>query len=222
MRNWFDRTGVVIVAAAQAATALAILMYGDAGPIPMHFGWDGQADRFGDRREPAALAAAMALLSLFGAAGMRTLSRRRDSPDDSGLRAAKRVLLGVTSMICALMAALGFGLVSADETAPIGIMACLGALLFVSGNYLGKVGPNALVGVRTPWTYASRLAWDKANRLAGRLFFWCGLVAFAAAPIAPQPTGLQVTVTAVVIIAAAAVFESWRVWRIDPDRRSAF
>lgn len=221
MGNWFDRSGVMIVVAAQAATAFAILLYGDTGPIPMHFGWDGQADRFGDRREAAALAAAMALLSLVGTAGMRSLSRRRDDPDSSGLWAAGPILLGVTSMICALMASLGFGLVSADETASIAVMACVGAMLFVSGNYLGKVGPNALVGVRTPWTYASRLAWAKANRLAGRLFFWFGLLAFAAAPLAPQPAGLQATVVGVVIIAVAAIFESWRVWRVDPDRRSA-
>lgn len=84
------------------------------------------------------------------------------------------------------------------------------------------MGPNALVGVRTPWTYASRLAWDKANRLAGRLFFWFGLLGFAAAPLVPQPAGMRAVVVATIAIAALAVFESWRVWRDDPERRSAF
>jgi uncharacterized membrane protein len=222
MGNWLDRSGVMIVVAAQAAVALAILLYGAPGAIPMHFAWDGQADRFGDPREAAALASAMALLSLVGTAGMRRLSRRRDDPDSSGLWAAGPIFLGVTSMVCALMASLAFGLVSADETASIAVMACVGAMLFVAGNYLGKVGPNALVGVRTPWTFASRLSWDKANRLAGRLFFWFGLLAFATAPIVPQPAGLQATIAATVAIALVAIVESWRVWRVDPERRSAF
>jgi uncharacterized membrane protein len=119
------------------------------------------------------------------------------------------------------MAALAFGLIGANEGSGALMMVVVGAILAVSGAYLGKVGPNPLVGVRTPWTFASRLAWDKSNRLAGRLFFWGGLASFIAAPLAPQPLGMQATIAGALLAAAAAVFESWRVWRTDPDRHGA-
>ena len=86
------------------------------------------------------------------------------------------------------------------------------------GALLGKTSPNALVGVRTPWTFSSPLAWEKANRLAGRLFFWGGVAGGLAMPFAPQPAGFKAVTLGALAVAAVAVFESWRVWRGDPDR----
>ena len=49
--------------------------------------------------------------------------------------------------------------------------------------------------------------------------FLLGLGGLVTAPFAPQPLGLQVLIGGVLIAAAWAVFESWRVWRADPDRQ---
>jgi uncharacterized membrane protein len=92
-------------------------------------------------------------------------------------------------------------------------------ILLVLGAFLGRVAPNPVVGVRTPWSYKSRLAWDRSNRLAGRLFFLLGLIGLIAAPVAPQPLGALSLTGAALIVAALSVFESWRVWRSDPDRQ---
>ena len=43
-------------------------------------------------------------------------------------------------------------------------------LFIVIGNYLPKVRPNYLVGIRTPWTLTSDLSWDRTHRIGGRLF----------------------------------------------------
>ena len=60
---------------------------------------------------------------------------------------------------------------------------------------------------------------DRSNRLAGRLFFWIGLGLILAAPIAPQPAA-SIAMPVVILVAAIwPVFESWRVWRSDPDRQ---
>ena len=98
-------------------------------------------------------------------------------------------------------------------------MMVFGALFVVIGAFLGRVAPNPLVGVRTPWTFKSRLAWDRSNRLAGRLLFWLGLASVLSAPFAPQPAGMIAVVAGVLAAAAWSVFESWRVWRSDPQRQ---
>ena len=108
------------------------------------------------------------------------------------------------------------GLTSMGAAAP---MAGLSALFLVIGSVLGRVGPNPIAGVRTPWSYKSRLAWDRSNRLAGRLLFLIGLAGVAAAPVAPQPLGYQAVIGAVILAAVVSVIESWRVWRADPDRQ---
>ena len=51
-----------------------------------------------------------------------------------------------------------------------------GLLFVVIGNYLPKVRPNYLMGIRTPWTLASDLSWTRTHRLGGRLFVIEGLV----------------------------------------------
>jgi uncharacterized membrane protein len=76
-----------------------------------------------------------------------------------------------------------------------------------------------VVGVRTPWTYKSRLAWDRSNRLAGRLLFLIGLAGLVSAPWAVQPLALIALIVAILVAAVWSVIESWRVWRTDPDRQ---
>jgi hypothetical protein len=219
MASQLDRRITTAIAVLQGATALAVLRWGQTGPIPMQFDWSGAVNRYGTREEAAIIVAGMALLTLLGPTLMPALSRRRlDGPGD--FRDATLMLIGVTSLVCALEACLAFRLMMPSQS-PLGLMSAISAILAVVGAYLGRVGPNALVGVRTPWTIASRLAWDKANRLAGRLFFWAGLAGFMAAPFAPQPMGLQAVTVVVLVIAGLAVYESWRVWRIDPDRTGA-
>jgi uncharacterized membrane protein len=126
------------------------------------------------------------------------------------------VIVAVASAVSVLMAAVAFGLTPVGA-ALFGHLTISFALTGI-GAYLGKVGPNPLIGVRTPWTFASRLAWDKSNRLMGRLFFWGGLSGIVAAPFAPQPAGLSLLAAVLLASAALAAFESWRVWRTDPDR----
>ncbi len=41
---------------------------------------------------------------------------------------------------------------------PNAIMAAVGVVLVVLGNYLGKLRSNFLVGIRTPWTLSSELS----------------------------------------------------------------
>ena len=98
-------------------------------------------------------------------------------------------------------------------------MAFLSLIFLIMGALLGRVSPNPFIGVKTPWAYKSRLAWDRSNRLAGRLMFWLGAAGLIASPFALQPLGLIVLITGVLIATAWSVFESWRVWRADPDRQ---
>ncbi len=93
-------------------------------------------------------------------------------------------------------------------------------LFAVVGAVMGKVPPNAFVGVRTAWSLSSRLAWDRSNRLAGRLFLGFGLIGMVASLALPQRLAMPILIGGVLIIAGLSIFESWRVWRSDPDRRA--
>ncbi|MGD8809305.1 MAG: SdpI family protein, partial [Gammaproteobacteria bacterium] len=53
---------------------------------------------------------------------------------------------------------------------------------FIQGALLGDSNPGGVPGLRLPWTCRSRLAWEKAHRLMGRVLFAGGLVGLLSAP----------------------------------------
>lgn len=52
----------------------------------------------------------------------------------------------------------------------------LGLFFAYVGNFLFSVKPNYFVGIRTPWALESEETWRKTHQLAGKLFFWGGLL----------------------------------------------
>ena len=217
MSKKLDRIAGFVLVAAQASAAVAILTLAPDGPVAMHFSLDGGVDRWGTRNEAAVLTGSMALLS---AATMIVVFQRlrfgRDEPRQG--TAAVNIVLLVTSLIAALMTALAFKLIQPGQNILVTLMTGVSVVFAVIGSFLGKIGQNRFVGIRTPWTLSSRLAWDKTHRLAGRLFFWGGLFGMTAALFVPQPGGLIATVVGVLATLAITIFESWRVWRADPQR----
>jgi uncharacterized membrane protein len=209
--SWFLTLG-------QFGLAFAISHYGPRHPLPMHFDAQGQVDRWGDRSEPARIVLALAVICALLAIFRRQAMLRREPSVQRGLLFTQFAVVWILSLIALLAACLTWGWV--DQPGPKFGMVVISSAITVIGAVLGKTSPNALIGVRTPWTFASRLAWDKANRLAGRLFFWGGLAGMIATPIAPQPAGFRAMTFGVLAVAALSVFESWRVWRTDPHRHA--
>lgn len=210
------------------ATVVLSLMVGGlgawtflAGPtelLPVHWNASGQADDWSTREVVGALLAGMALLTLLLGGGMALAAGRAENP-------ARRRALGYAQLVVVLSLPLTSLLIaSASLSGATDIsgalpMALISLVLLLIGAFLGRVGPNPVVGVRTPWAFKSRLAWDRSNRLAGRLFFIIGLAGLLTAPFAPRPLGLYALLGAILVAAVWSGFESWRVWRTDPDRQ---
>ncbi|MCS6622606.1 SdpI family protein [Roseibacterium beibuensis] len=192
-----------------------------AGPtelLPVHYDISGQADRWGTRVEVGGLLIGLALLTLLLGGGMAVAARRADDPARArALRYAQLVVVLSIPLVGLLAASASLsGTTNIGGAVPV---ALISLVLLLVGAFLGRVGPNPFVGVRTPWAFKSRLAWDRSNRLAGRLFFVIGLAGLLTAPFAPRPLNLYALLVAIGIAAVWSVVESWRVWRTDPDRQ---
>lgn len=206
-------TGLMVVAA-----GVAVMVAGPTEVMPVHYGLDGQADRWGGRAEVGGLIAVMGGLIVVIAGGMGLYAARAEDPSRRrSLRMAQLVCLLV--LLGVALFAGGASLMGVTSIAGGLPMAGLSLIFLAGGAFLGRVGPNPFVGVRTPWTYKSRLAWDRSNRLAGRLMFVLGLFGLAASAFAPQPAGLIALCIGLLLAVLWAAVESWRVWRTDPDRQ---
>lgn len=206
-------TGLIV-----AAAGVAVILAGPTELMPVHYGADGQADRWGGRAEVGGLIATMGGLIVVIAGGMGLYAGRTE---DASRRRSLRMAQLVSLLVLLGVALFGGGASLMGVTSIAGglPMAGLSLILLAGGAFLGRVGPNPFVGVRTPWACKSRLAWDRSNRLAGRLMFLLGLFGLAAAAFAPQPAGLIALGAGLVLALLWAVVESWRVWRADPDRQ---
>ncbi|MES2835366.1 MAG: SdpI family protein [Pseudomonadota bacterium] len=208
----------VLLSVLMGGVGVAVFVAGPTSLMPIHWGADGQADGWGTRELVGGAILALGFLTLLIAGGMgMAAGRAEDSTRRRGLRMSQTVvLIALTGVaLFAGSSTLG-GVTDMGSAAP---MAGMSLLFLVIGAFLGRVGANPFVGVRTPWSYKSKLAWERSNRLAGRLYFLLGLAGLAASPLAPQPLGYQALGAGVLIAAVWSVFESWRVWRADPDRQ---
>ena len=99
------------------------------------------------------------------------------------------------------------------------ILPLVGVLFIVLGNFMSKIRPNWFVGVRTPWTLASQLSWDKTHRLAGWLFILMGLLFFPVALIQTTWSLIAMLVIDGICLVWMIVY-SYLVYRNDPHRTS--
>lgn len=120
-------------------------------------------------------------------------------------------------VVLAVHAALG-----GDVDLPQMMLAGTGLCLLLVGNVMGKLRPNARVGIRTPWTLANSRVWEQTHRFGGKAFVLGGLVlmGLAATPLAARWHAPVVVVTTLGI-SAAVVLKSYRLWRSWRDGSAA-
>ncbi|WP_148293726.1 SdpI family protein [Azospirillum sp. B4] len=96
----------------------------------------------------------------------------------------------------------------------------LGMAMAAIGNVLGKVRPNHLMGIRTPWAKADEWVWDRTHRFGGRLTVAGGLALMALALFLPPGIlrGPSLSFSVVMTVAAIAWVRSYLYWRVRPGR----
>jgi uncharacterized membrane protein len=106
----------------------------------------------------------------------------------------------------------------APEFVPRGLFALLWVIIALKGAGIGKLKPESGMGLCVSWTKESRLAWDRSHRTLGRILFWGGLIGLATSLIVAPLTSLVLWTGTVASAVTTALIESWRTWRLDPDR----
>ena len=98
------------------------------------------------------------------------------------------------------------------------VMPSVGLFIAIIGFMLPKAHPNWFVGIRTPWTLTSDLAWERTHKIGGTLMVVLGLLMMVATFLLPE--------IAIWILAAAAIgitlflfVYSYQVWKQDPLKR---
>ena len=211
---------VVVIGVMLAASAWAWTQLPADALVPIHWGANGQPDDWADKTVglflmPLIASGVALLLAVIPRFEPRRTNLARSSKAYGATWIGVMLLLGGLHLV-AISVAMGSEL---DLTRIV--MTGTGVLFVVIGNYLPKVRPNYMMGIRTPWTLASDVAWVKTHRVGGRLFVIEGL-ALAGLGLLGVSGGIMVAAVLGGIAALLAITftYSYQVWKLDPEKRA--
>jgi len=181
MRLWFI-VSLVVTLAALAASLYVSFVAPELLPekVPTHWNIKGDADAWVNRDQAwfylLLMPGFMVLFTLLTLA-LPWLSPKVFSPER--FRATYFYIMGVVIVLFAYLDVIIL-LASMKVPLDIGRWFAGGFFLFfaVLGNVMGKVRRNFWVGVRTPWTLASEMVWNRTHRFAAWLWVAAGVVGF--------------------------------------------
>jgi uncharacterized membrane protein len=93
-----------------------------------------------------------------------------------------------------------------------------GVMFVAIGSVMGRVKSNYFFGIRTPWTLASELSWEKTHRLGGVVFIVEGVLVAAGALLFPGDVWVYLLLGSIVVMLVTVTLYSYFVWKGDPDR----
>lgn len=171
-------------------------------PVPVHWNIRGQADRYGS---PWMNILATPVVSLVLAVLCSLLPRfgPMKANFETFAKFYGRMIVALLAMLLCihvviLLKSAGYG-VAIERVFPI----LIGVLLAILGNWMGKIRRNFYVGIRTPWTLANDVVWERTHRIGGHLMVAIGL-ASALAVVFPHPLA-----GFVVLIGGVLLFTAW-------------
>ncbi len=142
--------------------------------IPIHWNISGAVDGSAGKEFIFALPVLSLVLTLLFHWAPRI------TPKGENIEKSGKIYPGLMVLLSLLMAALltitavtAFGI--SVPTTEI-IFAILGILMLFIGNYMPKVKPNYVLGIRLPWTLSSEVVWVKTHRFSGWVFLVIGLL----------------------------------------------
>lgn len=148
--------------------------------IPIHWNARGEIDNYMNKpwgvllllAMPIVIHIIMKLIPVISPRGFRT-----DNFADV-VNVFQVTLVGFMSIVAVLVLLEAYGQdVRINEL----IIAGTGLLLVIFGYYMGRIKKNFFIGIRTPWTLASDVVWDRTHRFGGWLFMLGGVIIWGGA-----------------------------------------
>lgn len=194
---------------------------------PVHWNAQGVADRYGSKNEVLFGLSILPFTSIF--TFLILVFIPKIEPIRASIQPNARPYHFVWALCMVLFVAIQFYIAntyanletrSAAPKIPINFLVMGVSVFFIIiGNIMGKLRRNFFLGLRTPWTLTSDLAWDKTHRLMGRMMVATGVTGLACAVLLPSEIGLYAVMALGFTTTIFAFIYSFLVWKSDPDKR---
>ncbi len=180
--------------------------------IPLHWDIDGNIDRSTASRSaffliPAIQVFIIILFAIVLAIDPRQENVRKSIPAIRVMMTSAIILLAVVQLII-ISSSFNMDIAGMEV-----LMAAMGILFMILGNYMSKLRSSFFFGIRTPWTLSSDYVWKKTHRLAGRLFLLAGTIILVMSFLVTIEIISFIVMATILPAAIIPVIYSWVIWR---------
>ena len=175
--------------------------------VPMHWNFNGEIDRYGDKTELAIMALLLPLVVYI----LFLVIPKIDPKNKLNKMGNKLQLLKVWTTIFMSLLSL-FIIYSAKSQSlanPNYIVLLVGGLYIVLGNYFKTIKANYFIGIRTPWTLENDIVWKKTHILSGKMWFVGGIIVVLSALIFSKQASFILFITITTIISIVPIVYSY-------------
>jgi len=171
------RNLVVLLIASAPLIYLAITWNNIPGQVALHFNAKLEPDRMGDKSELWLVALILTTVSFFVYLLLQNIhvvdpKRKTKDSSDTFSRLAAGIVVFIAALGCIIIASAAKGSIVLN----LFLFPLIGLMFAFIGNYMHSIKPNYFAGLRLPWTLSDDENWRKTHKLAGKLWFWGGLV----------------------------------------------
>lgn len=183
--------------------------------VPLHFGLNGQPDRYGNKSElflPVGIMVVVSIGVYYLLNNLHRIDPKKSYTEENRGR-MQRFALGLTLF----MSALGCFIVQSAVDGKINMsgnymVVLIGLLFTFLGNYMYTIKPNYFAGFRLPWTLHDNENWRLTHKLAGVLWFAGGLLIALLALVLPAKFAMGAFITITLIITLIPAVYSYRLY----------
>lgn len=183
--------------------------------IPIHFDLKGHADRIGSKNELLTMVLILSLINIIIYLLVSNIYRfdpKKYAADNknrlNSIAFAVSVFFSV--IVCMII------YTCQDEGITFNIkliLAGVGLLFAFIGNYMPNMKPNYFAGFRMPWTLENPDNWKKTHALAGKLWFFGGLLIMIVCLFIPTVAAMVVFFTIMLIMIIIPAVYSYRLYK---------
>lgn len=198
----------IIVIVLMPAIYLALKWNDLPDQVPSHWNIEGEVDGYSSKYVmPLVNILIYPLLLLIPLIDPRKKNYRFFAGAYFKIRFVLHLFLSIMTMTVLLMAT------GADIQVDRVVVTCVLLLFIALGNYMGNIRSNYFVGIRTPWTLENTEVWRRTHLVAGRLWFWGGLVCLIISFFISEPSVFVVIISVIAILSIVPVVYSYLIFR---------
>lgn len=189
--------------------------------IPVHYNAAGEIDRWGSKYEFLVFLFLTAFMGIFMALVGRHEGKKGDATNET-------VVLGVGIWVLVLFNAIwlfffwktlsGTDLTGNEDLGMKGIFLLLAASFLPLGNQMPKARRNSLYGLRTKWSTADDVCWQKSQRFGGYLLVGTGILGIVLVSLVPVNWAAIAVVVLLLVMAVAATVGTYVIWKKELEK----